>query len=425
MESENAETDHAAASSVYRDGLARFASQLKLEQDETRRTAILEQAEKYMSQAEDLIKDLRSQWENHVRKSKGTTSHFGNGEGSLQEAPNVLHLKDIASIVKSNQFRQALIQAISDGFVAFEKGDFFSAPIQTLGAPPMAPFVKDVPDYAGQTCIKSGYFRNNPYYVIKVASGGNPLPNSGLMQVFSQKTGRLAALLLDEGILTELRTAAVGALSVQLFGPKNYGKIQSIGILGTGIQARYQLRMLQSVTQCRNVLVWGRTLAKAQSLQAEMSREGWTVSIANEADELLTMCDVIVTTTCAREPVLGNSIRQDEQENGSIRSKLITCIGADAPGKRELSSGLVAKADLKVADSLEQTVVRGEFQYSYFSSSSPQATDDIVSLGMTIRDPNLQRRSDADDDRLIIFDSSGVSLQDCVIAQMVMEHQKT
>ena len=61
------------------------------------------------------------------------------------------------------------------------------------------------------------------------------MENSGLMQVFSQKTGLLEALLLDDGILTEVRTAAVGALAAKLLAPK---VIKSIGIVGTGIQGK-------------------------------------------------------------------------------------------------------------------------------------------------------------------------------------------
>ena len=121
-------------------------------------------------------------------------------------APKIVGLDEIERITSSSFFQKELIDAISEGFEAYHRGEFFAAPIQTLGLPPF-PFHDGVENYAGQTCVKSGYFRNSPYYVIKVASGGHPLQNSGLMQVYSQRTGRLQALLFDEGILTELRTA--------------------------------------------------------------------------------------------------------------------------------------------------------------------------------------------------------------------------
>ena len=62
--------------------------------------------------------------------------------------------------------------------------------VQTLGAPPMAPFIDGVENYCAQTCVKSGYITGESHYVIKVASGGHPHPNSGSMQLYSQTTGK-------------------------------------------------------------------------------------------------------------------------------------------------------------------------------------------------------------------------------------------
>ena len=349
---------------------------------------------------------------------------------SSSSSIQILRLDEIERIVQDHAFRTELIAAMAQGFVAFERGDFCAAPIQTLGAPPLAPFVHedDVDDnlYTAQVCIKSGYFRNHASFVIKVASGGHPWPtNSGLMQVYSQRTGQLQALLLDEGLLTELRTAAVGALAIQFFG----GSIQAIGMVGTGVQARYQLELIQTVTCCRTVVLWGRTKAHTQTLQTELTSMGWTVSSVNQADDLLQQCDVIVTTTSARKPVLGCSLMEDNHHNQPQprRTRLIVAIGSDAPGKQELHPHLVAQAPVKVADCVPQSRHRGEFQYYENDDMS------ITSLGHAIQDSTLDRRSSKnkddqqeDDHRLFLVDSSGVSLQDCVIAQMVLDrHTET
>jgi ornithine cyclodeaminase len=176
--------------------------------------------------------------------------------------PQIYTLSEMEAVVSEPNFATKLIDAIKDGFVSYSQGKFNACPIQTMGAPPMAPFAANRKEgdgeYAAQTCVKSGYITGASHYVIKVASGGHPFPNSGLMQLYSQQTGRLEAILLDEGILTELRTAAVGAVAAQLLAP-DLPKNGWIGILGTGVQARYQLRYLSHVTQCRNVNVWGRT----------------------------------------------------------------------------------------------------------------------------------------------------------------------
>jgi ornithine cyclodeaminase len=325
-----------------------------------------------------------------------------------QHIPAVYTLEDIENAISKATFETDLIHGIQEGFVALEKGEFFACPIQTMGLPPV-PFL-ELDGYAAQTCVKSGYFKGHDYYVIKVASGGHPMENSGLMQVYSQKTGKLHALLLDDGILTEIRTAAVGALAAKLLAPKN---IQTIGILGTGIQARYQLGMLPTVTACRHVLVWGRTAPKAEAFREEMAQKGWQVSIAETADQLLETCELVVTTTCAREALLSHT---------SIASRKtglhITCIGADAPGKMELDPKLVAKADLLVADTVQQTVERGEFQKAVADDLVDRAS--IVSLGNLVNQVDLHRK-EQDDPRITIFDSSGVALQDCVVSQMVYD----
>lgn len=227
------------------------------------------------------------------------------------------------------------------------------------------------------------------------------------MQVYSQKTGRLQALLLDEGILTELRTAAVGALAAKLLAPK----IETIGIVGSGVQARYQLDMLTSVTDCRTVHVWGRTPSNVDTLVSEMSSKGWNISAAESPDQLLQCADVIITTTPSREAILGNSSLETRKSGLTI-----ICIGADAPGKHELNPALVAKADLLVADTRAQSVERGEFQTAV--AAGLVTKENLLPLGQLIQKEDLHRKEG--DNRFIIFDSSGVALQDCVVSSLVI-----
>jgi ornithine cyclodeaminase len=328
---------------------------------------------------------------------------------SRQEIPKIYNLEQIEKVVARKDFQNRLMEEIRDGFRSYSKGEFNACPIQTMGAPPMAPFVSNVENYAAQTCVKSGYVTGASSYVIKVASGGHPHQNSGLMQVYSQATGKLEALLLDEGILTELRTAAAGAVAASMFAPR---RIEQIGLLGSGIQARYQLRFLTQVTPCRRVLVSGRTFSKTKDFAAEMSREGWSVEYTDDPDELLRSCDLIVTTTSAREPVLGKNTA------GRKKTQHITCIGADAPGKMELDLKLVCEADLLVADCLMQTQERGEYEMAI--RDGLVQVDHVKEIGSLVDKKELQRTT-LYDERLTIFDSSGVAIQDCIIASMTFD----
>ena len=88
---------------------------------------------------------------------------------SSQKLPRIYSLEEIEKVVSTPDFRNKLIDGIKEGFVALAKGEFFAAPIQTLGLPPF-PFL-EVDDYAAQTCVKSGYFKGHGHYVIKVRCG--------------------------------------------------------------------------------------------------------------------------------------------------------------------------------------------------------------------------------------------------------------
>jgi ornithine cyclodeaminase len=349
-----------------------------------------------------------------------------------QSLPSIVTLTEIEEIVSSDSFALRLIDAIKKGFISYSNGGFNACPIQTMGAPPMAPFSGynnsssggGGGNYQAQTCVKSGYVTGASHYVIKVASGGHPFPNnSGLMQLYSQSTGKLETILLDEGILTDLRTAAVGAVAAQILAPdillrteNNHG---CIGVLGTGIQARYQLQYLAHVIKCRNVKVWGRTKENVQKYIQDMELDGWKVSPVDTPQDLLTDCSLIVTTTSSREPLLHYT------GNNSIQHPLhITCVGSDATGKMELDPKLVANADLLVADCKLVTSERGEFEDAL--KQKLVSLDNVVELGKLIERKELHRQrntngEEEEDCRLTIFDSSGVAVQDCVIAAMVNE----
>jgi ornithine cyclodeaminase len=396
-----------------------------------------------------------------------------------QSPPRIVTLSEIEEVVSTDAFALRLIDAIRDGYVASSSGKFHAPPIQTLGAPPMAPFGgpsstgndgdddeeedgnERANDYSAQTCVKSGYLSSSSHYVIKVASGGYPFPsNSGNVQLYSQYTGRLVALLLDDGLLTELRTAAAGAVAARLFMPRNLLPTLAssvsendsddedsricIGMVGTGVQARYQLRYLRYVTHCRRVCVWGRTESNVTKFVEDMKGEGWDVSAVNDIDDLLDTCGIVVTTTSSRSPLLGGrwlveSYAPGDDEDDDMRSSgrcrasrnrrrrplHVTCVGSDATGKKELFDDFIVMADMLIADSKVQTSERGEFEDVL--RRGMVKIEDVVEIGeltgggRRMRSRRVGNDGEGQDDGLTIFDSSGMAVQDCVIASLVYE----
>jgi ornithine cyclodeaminase len=268
-----------------------------------------------------------------------------------------------------------------------------------------------LPDVQADVHIKYGYIAGEPYYVIKIASGfylntEKGLPSSnGLMLVFRRATGELAAILLDEGLLTDLRTGAAGAVAAKHLAPKT---VRRIGIVGSGTQARHQLRMLKAVTPCRDVLVWGRHPERLARYRDEMDAEGFAVATTTDVADVMAACELVVTATAARAPLL----LRDQLRPGMH----ITALGADSPGKQELDPLILRRADVVVADSLSQCLERGEIAHAVRSRCL--RPDDVVELGAVIAGTVPGRTGE---DEITVADLTGVAVQDIEIARTVLE----
>jgi ornithine cyclodeaminase len=315
--------------------------------------------------------------------------------------PRILKLDEIKRLIDIPR----LIGEIEAGFVLYSE--------DKVVVPPVGFLHFDQPP--GDVHIKYGFVTGDDYYVLKMASGfyDNPdlgLPVSdGLILVFSQKTGKLELLLLDECWLTDMRTAAAGAVAAKHLAPND---VRHIGIVGTGVQARMQLELLSSVVDCKSCFIWGRDPHKVQraieDLEAREAIRDWGLELkaANEIAELASECNLIVTTTSAREAL----IRADQIRKGTH----ITAMGSDDFGKQELEAELLAKADRVVADSVSQCVDHGECFHAVKDHKIEEAS--ILELGNVIKNPELGR---TDEDQITVADLTGVAIQDIQIAKMV------
>jgi len=321
--------------------------------------------------------------------------------------PKVLELEEIKRLVDVPK----LIQAIEDGFVLYSEDKVVVPPVGFLN-------FKEPP---GDVHIKYGYVKDDDVYVLKVASGfydneklGVPFAD-GVILVFSQQTGHLELILLDKAWLTDMRTAAAGAVAAKHLAPNS---IHHIGIVGTGVQARLQLELLKDVVDCQSCFIWGRDADKVQGtiedLKASEAIQDWGLDIkaATDINELASTCNLIVTTTSAREAL----ISADQVQPGTH----ITAMGSDDHGKQELAAELLGKADLVVADSISQCVDHGECFHAV--GNKMIAEDSILELGNVIKNPELGRSSE---DQITVADLTGVAIQDIQIAKMVSDVQNS
>ena len=292
----------------------------------------------------------------------------------------------------------AAIAAIEAGFVAFSRKE--------VDVPPVGCLLFDNPP--GDMHIKYGFRRGAETFVIKVASSfyENPRQNlsstTGLMMVFSAKTGYPQAILLDGGYLTSLRTGAAGAVVAKYLAPKN---VKAIGIVGAGIQARFQLDLLRQVTPCRRAVVWDRDLTRAKEFRVE----GFEIEVAGTPQDLLRHCNLVVTTTPSSAPLFAAG---DVQPGTHI-----TAVGTDAPGKQEHDPALIARADIRVVDSRSQCFEYGDSSHALKAKLVTEAQ--FHELGEVIARPALGRTADS---QITFADLTGVAIQDIQIADAVYAH---
>ena len=276
--------------------------------------------------------------------------------------------------------------------------------------PPVGELIMQQPP--GEVHIKYGYIKGGSHYVIKIASGfpnnqkENIKPGQGMMLLFDIQTGMPEAILIDDANLTDIRTAIAGAITSQALSNQD---LESFTIIGTGVQARYQAIHVSQLMKIEKVRVWGRDPAKAYQLREDLP--DLDVNIEEDIKKLIKESGLIITTTSSKEPL----IQSDWVKPGTH----ITAVGSDTPEKCELDPNILSMADLVVADSLEQNLIRGEIHQAV--KRSIINSESIVELGKIFAGLNPGRTND---DSITVADLTGVAVQDLVIAKAVLSTKK-
>lgn len=292
--------------------------------------------------------------------------------------------------------------------------DCIEAAFVALATKPVAmpPILRlDIPEHRGEVDVKTAYVPGIDHFAIKISPGffGNPalgLPSTnGMMVVLSSRTGLVEALLLDNGYLTDVRTAAAGAVAARHLARQDAA---TAAILGAGMQARMQLRALALVRPLTSARIWARDPAKAQAFAAGMTEElGFPVSPAPTAAEATQGADVIVTTTPADRPILLAAYVGPGSH--------VTAMGSDAEHKNELAPDIVAAATY-VADRVAQTRTLGELHHAIAAGLiAPGAS--FPELGQIVAGLAPGRH---DSRQITVADLTGTGIQDTAIAALAL-----
>jgi len=298
--------------------------------------------------------------------------------------------------------REALA-AVERGFSELAKG--------MAAVPPV--MIVEVPESRGEVDVKSAYVRGLDSFAIKIASGffdnvkvGLP-SGSGLMIVVSARTGFPQAVLLDNGYLTDVRTALAGAIAADHMARD---RVTVVGVLGAGVQGRYQVRALRLVREFGRVVVWDRDAAAAARYADEMSQElGIGVGTREERSEVVLESDVLITATAARAPLV-----KAEWLHPGLH---ITAMGSDSEEKQELEPEVLARADRVVCDRKSQCFRLGELHHA-LDASVITDEHEITELGELTAGLRTGRERDTE---ITVCDLTGVGVQDTAIAILAYE----
>ena len=294
------------------------------------------------------------------------------------------------------------VECVEDAFRALAGGKVVMPPILSM---PIA-------EANGEVDVKTAYIPDLPSFAIKVSPGffDNPkigLPStSGLMILFSAKTGQVEALLLDNGYLTDVRTAAAGGVAAKHLSRED---ATTVCILGSGLQARMQLTALSLVRDLTAATIWGRDQEKAKAAAAEMAEAlGFPVGATTDPEEAVSRADIVVTTTPATSPVLKADWLRPGQH--------ITAMGSDQHGKNEIEPECIARARY-VPDRLSQTRHLGELRAA-IDAGIVDAETEFDELGQIVSGDAEGRASD---DQITIADLTGTGVQDTAIATLARD----
>jgi len=258
---------------------------------------------------------------------------------------------------------------------------------------------------------KSAYVHGSSSWIIKVSStfyanhaDGRPAL-SGLNMLFDSRTGVPTALLMDNGYLTELRTGAAGALSVELLARPD---ARRVAVVGAGSQARYQLAALATQRDLESVAVVSRSRSGAERLA-----DWWTqhrscpIEVLDDVEAAVADADIVYTTTPASDPILEGAWLSPGAH--------VVAVGADSLGKRELDRVVFERAGVVAVDHLEQATALGETRSALEDGAIRRS--DLTTLGRLTVDPAEARVAR---DQITVADLTGIGAQEAMLGERTL-----
>ena len=253
---------------------------------------------------------------------------------------------------------------------------------------------------------------SRPYVAAKVNANfpGNAalrgLPTIQGAVVLFDATGGTILAIMDSISITTLRTAATTAVAAKYLARAG---ASSVAFIGCGAQARAHVAALVTVRPIARAVAFDADPAAAARFAAEMrAQHGIVVSVADDLAGATAGSEIVVTCTPSRQPFLG--LRH------VVPGSFIAAVGADNGDKQELEPALMAAAAV-VVDDLDQCSTIGDLHHA-LAAGAMRRGDVRAELADVVLNPARGRRGD---EEIVVFDSTGVALEDVAVAALAFE----
>jgi ornithine cyclodeaminase/alanine dehydrogenase-like protein (mu-crystallin family) len=224
---------------------------------------------------------------------------------------------------------------------------------------------------------------------------------------YSGRTGQIQAII-NMGYLSSLRTGAATGVAARYLAPSN---AKTLGIIGPGWQATFQVEAVTAVCPIERIVVWGRTPRRRKSFIKQMRgvvKADWRE--VDSVSEVEAESDIVVVSTDSTAPI-AHGIHLKEEV-------LVASIGANAAVKHEISNDLIRHMNYIVTDDLPTArgdsgdlIAACEFGILRWDSIVP--LDGVVAHGAPSPRP-----------KRILFQSNGIADEDLAVGKYVLDQAK-
>ena len=258
---------------------------------------------------------------------------------------------------------------------------------------------KTILNYMAASDAASGYLGLKIYSIARGAA-------RFVIPLFRAETGEMVALI-EADYLGQMRTGAASGVAAKVMARQN---ARTVGIIGTGLQARTQLEAVAYARKVAVIRAFGRDAQRREKFAKEMTeRLGVPVSPVSSAEEAVRSADIVITSTTSKTPVLEGQWIEPGMH--------ISAIGSNFAEKREIDVEAVRRCDVIAADSVEQSKIEAGDLIQAFGGDESRWT--VVHEFAAIVTGKVPGRTGAQ--QVTLFKSNGIAIEDVVVAGKVYE----